>query len=70
MERTGHTNAKSARRHSHIWRQWISCHADICLLMSLQYSGLLTSYLVKSIVNWRDRLLLTALAPVLAQGNT
>jgi hypothetical protein len=32
--------------------------------------GLLTSYLAKSIVNWRDRLLLMALASVLAQGNT
>ena len=51
MERSGHTNVKSVRRHSHIWRQWICSHADICSLMSLQYSGLLTSYLGKSIVN-------------------
>ena len=55
---------------AHIWRQWISCHADICSLMSLQYSGLLTSYLAKSIVNWRDRLLFVALASILAQENT
>ena len=33
------------------WRQWTFCHADICLLMSLQYSGLSTSYLAKSIAN-------------------
>ena len=38
--------------------------------MSLQYSGLLTLYLAKSIVNWRGHLLLMALASVLAQANT